>query len=366
MVDLAPAEPPTSQPPASPPPTSQPPAEPRASQPPASQPPTSSAEPGAPVRPLTAIDRAMTDYLQHMGVERGLAANTLSAYRRDLARYARHLVQAGRQRPSEINRHDVTAFVQALSDGSDGGSALGIRSAARTVVAVRGLHKFWALEGVTETDPASDVHPPMPGKRLPKAISVDEVTRILEAAGTDTATGLRDRALLEFLYSTGARISEAVGLDVDDISLQGDGGPDEAGPAIVRLFGKGSKERLVPLGSFGARALEAYLIRGRPLLAAKGKGTPALFLNARGGRISRQSAWTILKAAADKANITKDVSPHTLRHSFATHLLEGGADVRVVQELLGHASVTTTQVYTLVTADTLREIYAAAHPRALG
>jgi len=328
-----------------------------------------------PARPLTAVDRAITDYLQHMGVERGLAANTLSAYRRDLARYARHLANAGRRRPEEITRRDVTGFVQALSDGSDGGSALGVRSAARTVVAVRGLHKFWALEGVTPTDPASDVHPPMPGKRLPKAISVDEVTRILEAAGTDTATGLRDRALLEFLYSTGARISEAVGLDVDDISLQGDGeagdgpGPGEpgtAGPAIVRLFGKGSKERLVPLGSYGARALDAYLVRGRPLLAAKGKGTPALFLNARGGRISRQSAWTILKAAAEKANITKDVSPHTLRHSFATHLLEGGADVRVVQELLGHASVTTTQVYTLVTADTLREIYAAAHPRALG
>ncbi|MET3951902.1 integrase/recombinase XerD [Arthrobacter sp. UYEF36] len=316
-----------------------------------------------PARPLTAVDRAMTDYLQHMGVERGLAANTLSAYRRDLARYARHLAGTGRQRPDEITRHDVTGFVQALSDGSDGGSALGIRSAARTVVAVRGLHKFWALEGVTPTDPASDVHPPMPGKRLPKAISVDEVTRILEAVGTDTATGLRDRALLEFLYSTGARISEAVGLDVDDVSLHTAG---EAGPAVVRLFGKGSKERLVPLGSFGARALDAYLVRGRPLLSAKGKGTPALFLNARGGRISRQSAWTILKTAAEKANITKDVSPHTLRHSFATHLLEGGADVRVVQELLGHASVTTTQVYTLVTADTLREIYAAAHPRALG
>ncbi|XAS65273.1 site-specific tyrosine recombinase XerD [Pseudarthrobacter sp. So.54] len=319
--------------------------------------------PEAPARTPTAIDRAMTDYLQHMGVERGLAANTLSAYRRDLARYARHLDHTGRQRPGEITRHDVTGFVRALSDGSDGGSALGIRSAARTVVAVRGLHKFWALEGLTPTDPASDVHPPMPGKRLPKAISVDEVTRILEAVGTDTATGLRDRALLEFLYSTGARISEAVGLDVDDISLDTAG---DEGPPIVRLFGKGSKERLVPLGSFGARALDAYLVRGRPLLSAKGKGTPALFLNARGGRISRQSAWTILKTAAEKANITKDVSPHTLRHSFATHLLEGGADVRVVQELLGHASVTTTQVYTLVTADTLREIYAAAHPRALG
>lgn len=313
-------------------------------------------------QPQTAVERAINAYLQHMGVERGLATNTLAAYRRDLKRYAGYLAAQGCHVPDQITRHHVTGFVLALNDGSDGGTALGVRSAARTVVAVRGLHKFWALEGLTTTDPASDVHPPMPGKRLPKAISVDEVTRILEAAGADTATGLRDRALLEFLYSTGARISEAVGLDVDDISLQ----DAAAGPAVVRLFGKGSKERLVPLGSYGTRALDTYLVRGRPLLAAKGKGTPALFLNARGGRISRQSAWTILKATADKANITKDVSPHTLRHSFATHLLEGGADVRVVQELLGHASVTTTQVYTLVTADTLREIYAAAHPRALG
>ncbi|WP_115787335.1 site-specific tyrosine recombinase XerD [Arthrobacter silvisoli] len=324
-------------------------------------------QPGEDTRAATAVDRAVSDYLQHLGVERGLASNTLSAYRRDLSRYANFLAAAGVDTPGKVSRHDVTAFVQALSDGSDGAAALGVRSAARTVVAVRGLHKFWALEGTTTADPASDVHPPMPGKRLPKAISVDEVTRILEAAGTDTPTGLRDRALLEFLYSTGARISEAVGLDVDDVSLETDSaGQDSGGPPIVRLFGKGSKERLVPLGSYGARAIGAYLVRGRPLLAAKGKGTPALFLNARGGRISRQSAWTILKTAADKANITKDVSPHTLRHSFATHLLEGGADVRVVQELLGHASVTTTQVYTLVTADTLREVYAAAHPRALG
>ncbi|MFJ4208295.1 site-specific tyrosine recombinase XerD [Paenarthrobacter sp. NPDC089675] len=316
----------------------------------------------AATRPATGIDRGIIDYLQHIGVERGLATNTLAAYRRDLSRYANFLAGQEVGDPGDITRRHVTAFVQALSEGSDGASALAVRSAARTVVAVRGLHKFWALEGLTSSDPASEVHPPMPGKRLPKAISVDEVTRILEAAGTDTATGLRDRALLEFLYSTGARISEAVGLDVDDVSLEGIG--DE--PAIVRLFGKGSKERLVPMGSYGARAVGAYVVRGRPLLASKGKGTPALFLNARGGRISRQSAWSILKTAAEKANITKDVSPHTLRHSFATHLLEGGADVRVVQELLGHASVTTTQVYTLVTADTLREVYAAAHPRALG
>jgi integrase/recombinase XerD len=310
----------------------------------------------------SALARAVVEYLQHMGVERGLAANTLAAYTRDLRRYERFLSARGVTEPGAIGKAQVREFAAAIIDGSDGGTVLGVRSAARTIVAVRGLHKFWALEGTTTADPASDVHPPMAGRRLPKAISVGEVTRILEAAGTDSPTGLRDRAMLEFLYSTGARISEAVGLDVDDIAAAGTDG----GPAVVRLFGKGSKERLVPLGSYAVRAVDAYLIRGRPLLTAKGKGTPALFLNARGGRISRQSAWTILKAAAERADITKDVSPHTLRHSFATHLLEGGADVRVVQELLGHASVTTTQVYTLVTAETLREVYAAAHPRALG
>ena len=310
----------------------------------------------------TAVGRAIGGYLQHMAVERGLAVNTLDAYRRDLLRYARFLAARGVEDVARISRHDVTAFAQSIVEGSDGASALSVRSAARTVVAVRGLHKFWALEGLTTADPAADVHPPLPGKRLPKAISVNEVTRILEAVSTETPAGLRDRALLEFLYSTGARISEAVGLDIDDLSLER---IPANGPDVVRLFGKGSKERLVPLGSYAARALDEYLVRGRPAASGKGKGTPALFLNARGGRLSRQSAWTILKNAAEKAQIGRDVSPHTLRHSFATHLLEGGADVRVVQELLGHASVTTTQVYTLVTAETLREVYAAAHPRAL-
>ncbi|WP_370800752.1 site-specific tyrosine recombinase XerD [Arthrobacter psychrolactophilus] len=309
------------------------------------------------------MSRAISEYLLHMGVERGLAANTLQAYRRDLARYEKFLTAAHISAPSAITRHHVSAFAQALSDGADGGSVLGVRSMARTIVSVRGLHKFWALEGVCDADPAADIHPPQAGRRLPKAISVHEVTRILEAAGSDTPAGLRDAAMLEFLYSTGARISEAVGLDVDDLVL-----PDarQDGPSLVRLFGKGSKERIVPIGSYALRALDAYLVRGRPALVAKGGGTPALFLNARGGRISRQSVWTILKTVAEHAKVEVEVSPHTLRHSFATHLLEGGADVRVVQELLGHASVTTTQVYTLVTADTLREVYAASHPRALG
>ncbi|WP_430294951.1 site-specific tyrosine recombinase XerD [Sinomonas sp. B1-1] len=315
-----------------------------------------------PAEPPPAVARGVEDYLRHLAVERGLAANTLAAYRRDLARYGAYLGAAGLTSPAHVQRQHVGAFAQALRDGADGGSPLTARSAARTVVAVRGLHRFWALEGTTPNDPAVDVHPPLAGQRLPKAITVHEVTRILEAAAADTPSGLRDRALLEFLYATGARISEAVGLDVDDLRLDSADG----GPPVVRLFGKGSKERLVPIGSFAARALSAYLVRARPTLVSKGRGTPALFLNARGGRLSRQSAWTILKDVAGKAQIGRDVSPHTLRHSFATHLLEGGADVRVVQELLGHASVTTTQVYTLVTADTLREVYAAAHPRARG
>jgi len=223
---------------------------------------------------------------------------------------------------------------------------------------VRGFHKFAVRDGLATTDPAASVKPPTPAKRLPKALPLSDVEAILEAAGAaGTTLALRDRALLEVLYGTGARISEAVGLDVDDLDLT-DG--------TVRLRGKGDKERIVPVGSYARAAVDAYLVRGRPGLVAAGAGTPALFLNARGGRLSRQSAWTVLVKAADRAGVTKDVSPHTLRHSFATHLLDGGADVRVVQELLGHASVTTTQVYTLVTVDNLREVFATAHPRARG
>lgn len=225
------------------------------------------------------------------------------------------------------------------------------------MVAVRGLHRFALRDGLVDHDPAKAVRPPAPPRRLPKAISIEDVERLLNAAGLDkTPLALRDRALLEVLYGTGARISEAVGLAVDDLDLD-DG--------VVRLHGKGGKERLVPVGSFAREAVSAYLVRARPTLAAGGRGTPALFLNARGGRLSRQSAWTVLRAAAEKAGLQSDVSPHTLRHSFATHLLDGGADVRVVQELLGHASVTTTQVYTLVTVDRLREVYATSHPRAI-
>jgi integrase/recombinase XerD len=304
----------------------------------------------------TALEAALRTYLDHLAVERGLAPNTLASYRRDLRRYLGHLERAGARAPGEVSPEHVSSFLVALREGDEEHPPLAANSAARAVVAVRGLHRFLVREGLAADDPAKGVRPPAPPKRLPKAISVAEVEALLAAAGADeTPRAVRDRALLELLYGCGARISEAVGLDVDELDLDS---------GTVRLLGKGSKERVVPLGSYAREAVHAYLVRARPPLAAAGKGSPAVFLNARGGRLSRQSAWAVLRAAAGRAGITRDVSPHTLRHSFATHLLDGGADVRVVQELLGHASVTTTQVYTLVTVDRLREVYATAHPRA--
>jgi integrase/recombinase XerD len=290
-------------------------------------------------------------------VERGLAENTLKSYRRDLRRYVGHLAGLGVEDVSEVTEPAVSGFLMSLREGDAEHQPLSAGSAARTVVAVRGFHRFAVREGLAQNDPAAAVRPPASAKRLPKALPLSDIEAILEAAGAPgTTLALRDRALLELLYGTGARISEAVGLDVDDL---------DPGEGTVLLRGKGGKERVVPVGSYAREAVEGYLVRGRPYLAATGRGTAALFLNARGGRLSRQSAWAVLSKAAERAGVTAVVSPHTLRHSFATHLLDGGADVRVVQELLGHASVTTTQVYTLVTVDSLREVYATAHPRAL-
>ncbi len=279
-----------------------------------------------------------------------MSRNTLASYRRDLDRYARALASSGIDSLGDVRAADVTGHLAELRE--DG---LASASAARAISAVRGLHRFAAREGLVAVNVAAEVKPPAPPKRLPKALDVDQVERLLAVPGEDTPLGLRDKALLEFLYGTGARISEAVGAAIDDLDLAGE-------PAAV-LHGKGGRTRVVPVGGYAKAAIDAYLVRGRPALAAKGKGTPAVFLNARGGRLSRQSAWTILHRAAGTAGILA-VSPHTLRHSYATHLLDGGADVRVVQELLGHASVTTTQVYTLVTVERLREVYATAHPRA--
>jgi integrase/recombinase XerD len=305
----------------------------------------------------------VTGYLDHLAVERGLAANTISSYRRDLRRYVRFLADAGVRGLGEVAESDVSGFLAALRAGDDEHPPLSATSAARAVVAVRGLHRFALLDGLVPGDVAAEVRPPAPARRLPKAVPVEAVVALIEAAGSvEGPRGLRDRALLEVLYGTGARISEAVGLAVDDL---------DRGQSVVRLAGKGGKERIVPVGSYALRAVEEYLVRARPALAAAGKGGVRggrLFLNARGGPLSRQSAWAILRTAAERTGdpaLAQHVSPHTLRHSFATHLLDGGADVRVVQELLGHASVTTTQVYTLVTVDKLREVYASSHPRAL-
>ncbi|KRC62294.1 hypothetical protein ASE14_00065 [Agromyces sp. Root81] len=292
------------------------------------------------------------DYLRHLAVERGLAQNTISSYRRDLAIYADWLDAREIAGPSAATEQDLGDFVRFL--GADRVPPLATSSIARVLSAVRGLHRFLAEEGLVTADVSRDLRPPKLPMRLPKAIPVDDVEALIAAAVGDEPTDLRDTALLELLYATGARVSEAVSLNVDDLVDQ----------EVVRLFGKGGKQRIVPLGSYARRAVDAYLVRARPLLSARGSATPALFLGVRGKRMSRQAAWEAIRDAAETAGLATSVSPHTLRHSFATHLLEGGADVRVVQELLGHSSVATTQIYTLVTADTLREMYTAAHPRA--
>ncbi len=303
------------------------------------------------------VGSAARRYLDHLAVERGFAANSLLAYRRDLRRYAAYLETAGQHDLGSVTELDIAGFLVALRAGDADHPPLAASSAARSLVAVRGLHRFTHREGELSSDEAHAVHPPALPRRLPKALPLFAVEQILAAAAPPgqggTPASLRASALLELLYGTGARISEAVGLDVDDLDLA---------EKSVRLSGKGGKQRIVPVGSYAIDAITAWLTAGRPALTPR---TPALFVNARGGRLTRQSAWTLLRAAAKRAGIESSVSPHVLRHSFATHLLDGGVDIRVVQELLGHASVTTTQVYTLVTVDMLREVYASAHPRAL-
>jgi integrase/recombinase XerD len=288
-----------------------------------------------------------------------MSKNTLAAYRRDLDRYEQFLTERGIDSVEAISELNVNDFGIALTAKW----GLAATSVARVLSGVRGFHRYLMIEGVTANDNAARVKPPKPPRRLPKAITVAQIEALLQSSGPEATDEdaialdpikVRDRAILELLYATGARVSEVVSLDVDDLVDQ----------TMVRLFGKGSKERIVPVGSYAQRAVEAYLVRVRPVLAKLGKGTPAVFLNQRGSRLSRQSVWQIISDAAAGAKLGAEVSPHTLRHSFATHLLEGGADVRVVQELLGHSSVATTQIYTLITVDALREVYSTAHPRA--
>lgn len=319
------------------------------------------------------VEALIVSYLDHLTVERGVSPHTVSAYRRDLQRYADHLRALGITEPDRVSDTVITDYAATLRAGTpdpDGEgwlrAPLAAASVARSVVAVRSLHRFAAQEGLTSDNPAAAVRPPRPGRRLPKALTLEQVHALLDVPSRETELGLRDLALLELLYGTGTRISELTHLDLDDVVTLLRPGAEH--PSL-RVLGKGGKQRMVPVGSYARAALDTYLVRARPVLAARhatkaNRGDPALFLNARGSRLSRQSAWTILASTAERAGITADVSPHTLRHSFATHLLDGGADVRVVQELLGHASVTTTQIYTLVTVDHLREVYLTSHPRA--
>ncbi|MFJ2534194.1 site-specific tyrosine recombinase XerD [Microbacterium maritypicum] len=297
------------------------------------------------------LERALDAYLRHVTVERGLSAHTIAAYRRDLGTYREWLVAEGIGDTAEVTPAVIDRFIGERASAEPPPAST---SLARLQSSVRGWHRFLAREGIEVDDPSARLRPPKAPQRLPKALTIEQVERLLSAPSAEEPLGIRDRALLELLYATGARVSEAIDLDVDDLA-HGD---------VLRLRGKGAKERIVPLGSYARTAVDAYLTRVRPGLAMKGRASARLFLGARGAPLSRQSAWLVIRAAAERAQITTDVSPHTLRHSFATHLLQGGADVRVVQELLGHSSVATTQIYTHVSVDALRDIYATSHPRA--
>jgi integrase/recombinase XerD len=304
------------------------------------------------------IERAVDAYLRHVSLERGLSEHTVAAYRRDLAAYADWLTAHGVDDTATVTPLVVAEYAADRATASPPPAA---SSLARSQSSVRGLHRFLVREGIDESDPTGRLRPPKLPQRLPKALTIDDVTRLIEASGPDPASAspgeflpIRDRALLELLYATGARVSEVVQLDVDDLA-HGD---------VLRVRGKGSKERIVPIGSYARAAVDAYVTRVRPELSRRGRATPRLFLGARGGALSRQGAWLVIQQAAERAQLTAHVSPHTLRHSFATHLLQGGADVRVVQELLGHASVATTQIYTHVSVDALRDVYTTSHPRA--
>lgn len=291
-------------------------------------------------------------FIRHLRIERGLANNSLAAYRRDIGSYFAFLQDCGVQSPQKATSDHISGFDAFLHQ-----SGLGASSRARKLSAVRGFHRYLLIEGIADHNPTALIRAPRLPMRLPKALSIQQVNDLLDAAGPmpdlewRDAESARNRTILELLYATGARVSELVGLDIDDVFE----------PDFAKVLGKGGKERLVPIGSYARRALDAYLVRARAHFV-RASGDPALFLNKHGKRLSRQSIWQIITNAGDVVGI--EVSPHSLRHSFATHLLEGGADVRVVQELLGHASVATTQIYTLITLENLRASYALAHPRA--
>ena len=300
------------------------------------------------------FDLASSSFLNHLQIERGLAANSIAAYRRDLAKFASFLNDRSL---SEVDPETITEFETSLREAQ-----LSVASINRVDSTLRSFFKHLQQE-YGYADPTLEISPKKSARRLPKALTIAQIVSMIDSAHRDgQPITVRDQAMLELLYSSGARVSELIGINMNDLSTIE---TDDGIITTLKLRGKGSKERIVPLGSFAAKAIENYLVRVRPELAAKSsKATAALFLNSRGSRISRQSAWQMVLAAAEAAGVTEHVSPHVFRHSYATHLLDGGADIRVVQELLGHASVTTTQIYTLITIDKVRESYSMAHPRA--
>ena len=300
------------------------------------------------------FDLAATSFLNHLQIERGLAANSIAAYRRDLSKFAIFL---GSKPLADVVPETITEFETTLREAQ-----LSVASINRVDSTLRSFFKHLQQE-YGYADPTLDISPKKSARRLPKALTIAQIVSMIDAALRDgQPITVRDQAMLELLYSSGARVSELIGINLNDLSTIE---TDDGIITTLKLRGKGSKERIVPLGSFAAKAIENYLVRIRPDLAVKSsKTTSALFLNSRGSRISRQSAWQMVLDAAAAAGVTEHVSPHVFRHSYATHLLDGGADIRVVQELLGHASVTTTQIYTLITIDKVRESYSTAHPRA--
>jgi integrase/recombinase XerD len=302
------------------------------------------------------FEAARASYLDQLRIERGLSTNSISSYSRDLGKFEEFLTSSGKSY-SHLNSQDLTDFEVSLK-----AKGLALSSINRTLSALKGFYKYAALE-LDVANPTLEITSAKIARKLPKALSVDEITRLIESAKREgDPISLRDFAILEVLYSSGGRVSEIIGVNTSDISISKTADGDIT---VLKLRGKGSKERLVPLGKFAVTAIEDYFTRTRPALAAKNsKSEHALFLNARGRRLSRQSAWQIVLDAAVATGLDGKVSPHVFRHSYATHLLDGGADIRVVQELLGHSSVTTTQIYTLITIDKVRESYSTAHPRA--
>lgn len=298
----------------------------------------------------------LADFFNYLSIEKGLASNTISAYRLDIEKFF-HYLSTNQLLLEQVTPEQLSSYVAWLRGMENIEFKIGESSIARNVISIRSYFTYLAKEHKLN-NPAANFKPPKIGKRLPKALTIDQVMSMLNIAGTDLISS-RDKALVELLYATGARVSELIDLNTLDISTF----DSEAGPTTtVKLKGKGGKERVVPIGSYAVAAVNDYLVRSRPTLI-KVSTQKALFLNQRGGRLSRQSAWNLVAKAAERAGLSDQVTPHSMRHSFATHLLDGGADIRVVQELLGHSSVTTTQIYTLITIDHLRESYANAHPR---